>query len=256
MYKRILLGAIASSLLVGCGGGSSDNLNDSTLPLPVGVSGPIPGFYLGTNRPEGSAGDVEIEMMIAPDGSMRGISQSLFMISSNLTLSDNSLSSDKLINFEPQSRGDGVFFGNAIQEGSISGTKTGSAIEGSAIFGDNQSTFNFQLKSIQAGGEFGPISGSYVDQTSSVEMTIDSDGVLSGADSFGCIYSGTFTAGDPDLSVLQASITVENCDDYSADYQGLVTFAPANTFENQDQDWLIIAVDNTELSMIAYMLRN
>lgn len=36
----------------------------------------------------------------------------------------------------------------------------------------------------------------------------------------------------------------------------LVTFAPANTFDNQEQDWLIIAADNTELSMVAYMLRN
>ena len=256
MYKRILLGAIASSLLVGCGGGSSDNVNDSTLPQPVSVTAPIPGFYAGTNRPEGSADEVEVDMMIATDGSMRGISQSLFMLSSNLTLNERSLSSDKLINFEPQSRGDGVFFGNAIQEGSISGTKTGNAIEGSAFFGNNQSTFNFQSKSIQASGDLGAISGSYVDQTSSVEMTIDSDGVLSGVDSFGCLYSGSFSASDPDLSVLQASITVENCGDYTADYQGLVTFAPANTFDNQEQDWLIIAADNTELSMVAYMLRN
>ncbi len=255
MFTRTLVGAGLALALSGCGGGSGET-STTISQEPPSASPSLPGFYSGINRPEGSAGDIEIDLMIAPDGMTRGISQSLFMLSSQASLNQGAFSSDVLINFEPQSRGDGIFFGNAIQEGSISGSKTGNRIEGSTFFGDNQGSFSFDGQAIDAPGDVASLSGSYVDGTSTAEFSVDTDGVFSGADSFGCLYSGSIALTSADIAIYSVSVTVENCGEYSAEYIGLVTYAPVGTFENQTQDWLIFAVDNGELSMNALMVEN
>ncbi len=243
-------------LISGCGSDNPPPVELNTTPPIQASPGSFAGLYSGEIMPEGSINPIAVDVMISPDGKMRGISESFFQLSGELVFDGATIETDKLVNYAPQGRDDGIFFGEAIQEGSLSGSLDNSMLTGNSYYADNENPFSVKKRSVSTDGDIQAIEGSYVDSTSSVEVSIDEDGVVSGIDSYGCLYSGMVTMTESASNIYDINLTTENCNEFSAQLSGLLAFLPANTLTNQARDWLMIAVNNATLSMTTILLRN
>lgn len=85
------------------------------------------------------------------------------------------------------------------------------------------------------------INGNYSDLENSV--AIDADGILTGSNTMGCIFTGQLTAETNSGNLYSVTMTVTNCDDANGAYSGLATYE--KLYDEDTTKKLILAAQNT-----------
>lgn len=118
--------------------------------------------------------------------------------------------------------------------GTIAGTFTArTSLSGAATFNSVQtSTFNFNYENIhERDSSFATISGTYslTSGTYTETYTVDTDGVITGSDTDGCVFNGQVSLPNTDYNIYGVSVTASNCGDANGTYTGLAALVDDTT---------------------------
>jgi hypothetical protein len=136
-----------------------------------------------------------------------------------------------------------------LPQGSLlSGTFHAHSSINSATFHNNQKTADsaYSFKSIyRRNSSLNLISGTYSQtiSTNTETYTIDSDGIISGSNSEGCIYSGDIKLIDSRFNMYKLDLSIANCGNKSDKYSGLATLSDTNS----ESDTLTMIANSTDL---------
>ena len=86
------------------------------------------------------------------------------------------------------------------------------------------------------------VAGVYSDQSNTLSLSVNSDGIVSGSDTNGCVLNGTFAVARSDRSYYLASVDVDNCA-AAGRYEGVAFLLDANGGRNNE---LVLSVANAE----------
>lgn len=96
--------------------------------------------------------------------------------------------------------------------------------------------------------DMGTLSGTYswTDGANTLTVSITANGVYSGSDTDGCVYSGTVGPADGVHNIYSAALTVSSCGSFSGAYNGYLTLSDGTTANDtidvfaRSADWAII----------------
>ncbi|MGC1521042.1 MAG: hypothetical protein WA803_05835, partial [Steroidobacteraceae bacterium] len=189
-FHRRLLPVVTitgSSLVVGCGSGSSCGSGGSACPPPSVIG---PGYYQGTLTPQGGTQSTPVVAIIADnsDGAMSAQDGSYYRFNVGFTASTIS---GTYVSLAP---GTG---GTQKTSGSISAQGTSSALSGTLTTGSGAAAAAFDLNSEAVYNQPSALATlmgawSYTANGFSLTVTIATDGTFTGNDSNNGSYSGTF----------------------------------------------------------------
>lgn len=224
---KILTSALLLSSLTACGGGGGDDKPETTTPPVTTTPDPVltmpTGVWLGNNVVVENNEEIQVVGLVAADGEFRFIREDEQQFTGTITLTD-----------ETNFTADGIGFdsdGLKMAEGQFKGEYSNTAITGETIF-NNEVISNFDLGLLDitsADSGFDVIAGNYVDADLTTSIMVDSDGAISGSDTFGCQYTGAFTHPDESVNIYSLSLTVSSCGDFDGEYSGLATYGKAFT---------------------------
>lgn len=220
--------------LAACGGGGGDDAPTTTGGNDQQPVAKMPiGLWQGSVTADNEAFDVV--GMIAPSGEARFISSDGEQDRFTIVLDGSSYTADG-VGYDI----DGYFLGDV----EITGTYTETEISGTAeVDSVEVSTFSLTLAEESAeGASLSTITGNYSDVNQSASIAIDADGVLSGSDTDGCVYTGNVTVPEASVNVYSLSINVSSCGEFGGDYTGLATYT--QIFDDSNEKGFIFQVDN------------
>lgn len=227
--KKIIISTLILSL-VACGGSDSSNEVEVVVD-PVDVM-PI-GLWQGSITADG--GSYDVVGMIAPSGEARFISADGEQNRFNIKLSGDSYTAE------------GVGYdinGNFLADIELSGAYTPATLNGTAkVNSVVMSTFTLTIAdNSKEGASLSTVSGNYSDVNQSVSIAIDADGVLSGSDIEGCIYTGAVKVPESSVNVYSLAMDISSCAEFDGSYTGLATYT--QLFDDSTQKGFIFQIDN------------
>lgn len=218
MKGLALVAALFSVLLAGCGGGGGDGISAGENRLG--------GLWNGTVYFEDDAPLDHIAFITE--------SRNAYLIDENEeTLSFGQIRTSG--NTFSGSFTDYELGGFDSSSGSISGTFSAqSMFEGVCrVDGEQVSTFEFTYDDFyEQGSDLADLEGNYSDARPgySETVTIDDAGNLTGSNSYGCTYTGTFSIINADINDYGVTLTLRNCedDDMNRTYHGHAMLTESN----------------------------
>lgn len=262
--RTLLISATALTVLSACGGGSS---SDSS-PAPQQPTAPQPpsppaltiaetaGVYEGTvDRGDGTT--VDIAGLVAPDGEIRFISLEGEQLRGEMTVQGDVLTIDPFLSFFADVFDTGA---SILSELSDSGTATASyedgVLAGNSNFGGFESAFTITRSEADTNLPSGlsVINGNYVTGDFSTAISIDADGVVSGSDDDGCVYSGQVSTYEQAINIYKLALIVENCGIENNEFSGLATYFEAISSDNFDS--FLFQADNGSLAITSELLKD
>ncbi len=206
-----IVGLMTGTLLImGCGG---DNTNDS-----VEQTNPVLGVWFGqATTIEGEQENVVIA--VSPEGKAVMFSHASHnMLIAHGVVSESIFSSEDTMYYP----GD-----NMTRYGSMQASAVGDSLDGSASVSGRILGFSATKMSSQNSVTLTDIAGNYSKTWENVSYTrsfsIDSDGVISGSDTEGCVYSGAVEPISGMNTLFNVTINAEVCAN-SFEYDGLLTY--------------------------------
>ncbi|WP_051987319.1 hypothetical protein [Glaciecola punicea] len=100
-------------------------------------------------------------------------------------------------------------------------------LTGSGSFDGINTSYSFTKEEFSSNGaSFDDFSGNYASLLDDAQISFDSDGVINGLDTEGCLYGGQVSIPDSNTNIYSLSITVDNCDVFNGTFGGLATLVP------------------------------
>jgi len=229
--KKTIVTLLSVSLVACGGGGGSDESAPVIVVEPVDVM-PI-GLWQGNVTADGVT--VDVVGMVAPSGEARFLSADGEQDRFKLNIDGGSYTADGVA-YDI----DGFFLGNIT----VSGEYTSTEISGTAKV-DSVITSTFSLTiadESKNGASLSTVSGNYVNFDQSASIAIDADGVLSGSDDEGCVYTGSVSVPESSVNVYSLSMDVSSCAQFSGSYTGLATYT--QLFDEPIQKGFVFQIDN------------
>lgn len=259
LIKTSALVFTALFILSGCGGSSS-----SAGPAPTPTPTPTPpagltlndvaGFYSG----EVTSGEntIFVDALISSTGEIRVVTELDEQLTGNITLSNNGFSDVEFLSFFPENSSDsGVILGRLNTKGSLTGEFSSTELIGSGSFDGINTSYSLTKEEFSSNGaSFDDFSGNYASLSDDAQISFDSDGVINGLDTDGCLYGGQVSIPDSNTNIYSLSITVDNCDVFNGTFDGLATLVPAGSIEDIDVNAILLNADDGAFSLTVALL--
>lgn len=232
---------VSTLLTAACGGGDSGGSTSPPKPTPIATT---PGIYSGsfTSSTSGTGGD--LVGIVTADGQAR------FFSTTN----------------------GGQYFGSVPTTGTtVTGTVTGiapggttwpdltlsapftltvtakaqSSLTGSYSGGGDQGTFSFTYQPIyERPSSLAIVAGVYTGTPNgdTTTVAIDANGVVTGSDSYGCVYNGSVTVPNSAANYYDVSVTATTCGPNDGTFTGLATLGDASA--TSQNNVLIFQINN------------
>jgi len=242
--------------LTACGGGGSDG-NSPAAPLtPAATISDYAGFYTGVVTPPSNGEQYLVDLLVSTSGEVRVITEFNEQLNGSITVDGTSFEISGLHSFAPIAGEIGLVYGEFLETGSATGSFTNNGLSGTTVFSVGNSSISAEKIVIAETASVSLLQGNYIDLTVSSQISVDADGLINGQDFVGCLYSGFVELLDPNVNIYKAQVIVENCGALSVTYDGLASYIPAETFEDQTADILVLSGDNNSLAITVVLLPN
>jgi len=223
-FSSFLVVTFTSVVLAGCGGGSGGSSAPASTPI---IDSAVGGIWEGTTTlTDGTK--YETAGFITEEGELRFITedgaQQVGTISSTGSAINASITEYTAI--------------SAPTSGTVTGTiNSRNTLTGSAKFGGvTTSTFDFKYDPIyDRGSSLAVVSGIYSDTDGAgytETYTIDSDGIITGSDTDGCVFGGAVSILNSNYNMYRVELSVSNCADLDGLYKGLGALSDTHGSQN------------------------
>ena len=230
--------AVSAAILSACGGGSgSSDGSPSSDPSPPAATAPVTaGVFKGTITSSATTTQpVSVIAMTGPDGHSTWMSADGRVWSGHVPQTGS--------HFDASFSGhmyDGLHFPDGTNHGTWTMTvdHRATGMTGQFNGGGDAGSFAMNLSPMwNRTGSLSEAAGVYMRTTSSgyaMEMTISSNGQMSGHDTRGCVFSGTVTVPDAAHNLYRLEASVSSCGALDGAYTGMGTLVDADAM----RDWM------------------
>ena len=230
--------AVSAAILSACGGGSgSSDGSPSSDPSPPAATAPVTaGVFKGTITSSATTTQpVSVIAMTGPDGHSTWMSADGRVWSGHVPQTGS--------HFDASFSGhmyDGLHFPDGTNHGTWTMTvdHRATGMTGQFHGGGDAGSFAMNLSPMwNRTGSLSEAAGVYMRTTSSgyaMEMTISSNGQMSGHDTRGCVFSGTVTVPDAAHNLYRLEASVSSCGALDGAYTGMGTLVDADAM----RDWM------------------